>query len=174
MIFVGLDLSLTSTGLVAGDLRVAHGSKFKGIERLVDLRTKILAPMAQFAADGQDFVVMVEGYSFGSKNSHAHALGELGGVIRMAMLENGFPFVEVPPSNVKKFATGKGNASKGEVMSATSVRTGIVWAGKGAEDICDAFVLEQMGLTKAGLSPYTWPKLNMEALDTLDWTNAGI
>ena len=119
-------------------------------------------------------LVLVEGYSFGSRASQAHAAGELGGVIRLGLYEAGISYVDVPPTCLKKFATGKGNASKSEVASALSARTGIVFSGKGADDIVDAFALEQLGLAKLGRSEYDWPKTHMEALTKLDWTSVGL
>lgn len=80
------------------------------------------------------------------------------------------PIVIVPPTSRAKFATGKGNASKSEVVSAISAKTGIVWEGKGADDKCDAWVLEEIGRTHIGTQRYDWPKQNMEALDKVDFS----
>jgi crossover junction endodeoxyribonuclease RuvC len=113
--------------------------------------------------------VCVEGYSFASRNSQAHSIGELGGVIRVALWEKQIPYVEIPPTTRAKFATGKGNAAKTEVMSAISARTGIVWSGKGADDMCDAWILEEMGLTTIGHSRFDWPAVNLSALEKIDW-----
>ena len=117
-----------------------------------------------------DPIVVVEGYSFSSRNSQSHALGELGGVVRLALYEAGVSYIDVPPTSRAKFATGKGNASKNEVVSSISARTGIVWSGKGADDMCDAWILRQMGLAHLGESEYDWPVANMTALDKIDWS----
>ena len=47
--------------------------------------------------------------------------------------------------------------------------TKIEFLGSAADDLCDAWVLEQMGLAKLGLSQYEWPKIQMSALDKVDW-----
>ena len=86
----------------------------------------------------------MEGYSFASRHSQAHSIGELGGVIRLLLWESGIPYVLIPPTCRAKFATGKGNASKNEVVSAVSARTGIVWSNPGADDKCDAWILDEM------------------------------
>lgn len=78
--------------------------------------------------------------------------------------------MEIPPTTRAKFATGKGNAAKTEVMSAVSARTGIVWSGKGADDMCDAWILEEMGLAKLGIPRFNWPSANLSALEKIDWT----
>ena len=80
------------------------------------------------------------------------------------------PFVEIPPTCRAKFATGKGNASKSEVVSAVSSKTGIAFVGKGSEDMCDAFILEEMVLTRAGTPRFDWPEVNKSALTKIEWT----
>lgn len=161
---VGLDLSLTSTGVATSEV-VALQSKEKGMNRLRWIRDQVLDLVAQTT----DPAVCVEGYSFGSRNSQSHAAGELGGIIRLSLWEKDIPYVDIPPTCRAKFATGKGNASKSEVVSAVSARTGIVWSGKGADDCCDAWVLREMGRAYFGKSEFEWPKANLSALDKIDW-----
>lgn len=164
----GLDLSLTSTGYsILGVTGSINGSKLRGPERLVVVRDTIRSLLSELSSP----MVAIEGYSFGSKNSQAHATGELGGVVRVMLHESGIPYVEIPPTCRSKFATGKGNAGKSEVVSAISAKTGIIWTGSGADDMCDAWILEEMIRVKLGIGQYDWPKLNMEALDKIDWTS---
>jgi crossover junction endodeoxyribonuclease RuvC len=67
----------------------------------------------------------IEGYSYGSKNSHSHSLGELGGVLRLAAHDCRLRTIIVPPNNLKQFATGKGNVGKGVVSKEAFKRWGI-------------------------------------------------
>lgn len=162
---VGLDLSLTSTGYsTEGDQRIVS-TKAKGPQRLYEISQDIAGLLVEL----DDPVVVLEGYSFASRNSQAHAIGELGGVIRLTLWNLNIPYVEVPPTCRAKFATGKGNAGKGEVMSAVSARTGIVWSGSGADDLCDAWLLEEMGRTVLGNARYVWPQTHLSALEKVDW-----
>lgn len=163
---MGLDLSLTSTGVSIGGATASIQSKQKGVDRLMEVRDSVLAA----ARDAGVEVVAVEGYSYASRNSQAHSLGELGGVIRVALREEGIPYIVIPPTSRAKFATGKGNAGKSEVVSAVSAMTGIVWSGGDGEDRCDAWVLEQMLLVKLNQSSYAWTKQQLEALDKVEWT----
>lgn len=163
---IGLDLSLTSTGYSCGDDRCLLTTKAKGAQRLDEISFAVLSK----ALDLTDPVVVIEGYSFASRNSQAHAIGELGGCVRMRLWQANIPYVEVPPTCRAKFATGKGNAGKGEVLSAVSARTGIVWSGGGADDLCDAFLLEEMGLVKIGSPRFSWPAVNLSAMDKVDWS----
>lgn len=154
---VGLDPSLTATGLARHDgtstLKAKAG--LVGMARLAWLRDQLL----DFCA-GADLVV-VEGYSFGTQRqaSHAHALGELGGVVRLALFEAHIPYADCPPASLKRYATGKGNANKGQVLEAASKRSGLDFAG--SSDRADAFWLRQMGI--AWLFE-TWPGGPVEAV----------
>lgn len=162
---LGLDLSLTSTGVSIDGETSTIAVKSKGTERLSDISKTVI----ELAISNSVDVAIIEGYSFASRNSQAHSIGELGGVVRLRLWESRIPYVEVPPTSRAKFATGRGNAGKTEVMSAVSARTGIVWSGKGADDMCDAWILEQMCLAYLGHSEIDWPIANLEALKKVDW-----
>jgi len=149
---MGLDLSLTSTGWSCDGEYGVISSKNKKTQRLVDISSEILEKCSKH------------------KVETVFSIGELGGVVRFCLLQSGFEFVEVPPTVRAKFATGRGNAAKSEVVSAISAKTGIVWTGSGADDMCDAWILEEIGLVHYGQQRFDWPKLNMSALESLDWT----
>mgnify|MGYP002640199130 CR=1 FL=1 len=166
MIPLGIDPSLTSCGFCVADKMFAHSPKTKGVERLVELRNVMLELMTEQSVD----IVLIEGYAFNARNSQSHALGELGGVLRVAIHEADINAIEIPPTVRAKFATGRGNASKSEVVSAVSARTGILFEGKGADDMCDAWILQEMSWASRGRSKYDWPKQNLEALEKIDLT----
>ena len=165
---VGLDLSLTSTGYAIGEngrarpgLLVPPDGRNRGVRRLAWVRDAVL----ELAASAE--LVAIEGYSFSSKFSHAHALGELGGVVRLALAEAGAVMVEVPPKCVKLFASGKGNASKDEVLVAAVKRLGY---GGHSKDEADALWLLMMAGAHYGdsatnehgrraLAAIAWPRL---------------
>ena len=162
---MGLDLSLTSTGYSINQTTGIVSSKAKGAQRLSEMSHSILDLVADYAVDA----VIIEGYSFASRNSQAHSIGELGGAVRMRLWEFSVPFIDVPPTCRAKFATGKGNAGKSEVISAISARTGIIWSGSGSDDMCDAWVLEQMGKHFLNSSEFDWPKTHEAALTSINW-----
>lgn len=165
MNLIGIDASLTSTGVASTTLYTVN-SKLKGPQRLIDIREAVRTELKTTP----DAVVAIEGYSMGSRNNHAHAIGELGGVLRVMMYEEGIPYVEIPPTCRAKFATGKGNAGKNEVVSSVSARTGIVWSGKGADDMCDAWILQECLYWKFGMQRYAWPVSHTDGLNKVDWT----
>lgn len=162
---MGLDLSLTSTGVSVGGGTSTISVKATGPERLFLISEQVLALCHQHLVD----VVCVEGYSFASRNSQAHSIGELGGCVRMRLWEAGIPYVVIPPTSRAKFATGRGNASKGEVISAISAKTGLVFVGGGGNDECDAWVLEEMVLARLGIPRFSWSETQLSALDKVDW-----
>lgn len=163
---LGLDLSLTSTGVSYDDTQYVISPNCQGSERLAffaetfeELFNELKRP-----------VLVMEGYSFASRNSQAHSIGELGGVVKLIAWRMSVPIVIVPPTSRAKFATGKGNASKSEVVSSISAKTGIVWDGKGADDKCDAWVLEEIGRTRIGVPRFDWPQPNIDALQKVDFS----
>jgi Holliday junction resolvasome RuvABC endonuclease subunit len=165
MRMMGLDLSLTSTGYSIDRETGIISTKTKGPERLSIISNEIIDLIAIKLVD----IVIVESYSFASRNSQAHSIGELGGAVRMRLWECGIPYIDIPPTCRAKFATGKGNASKNEVISSISAKTNIVWSGPGADDRCDAWILEQMGLAYIGKSHYDWPEDNLSSLKKINW-----
>jgi Holliday junction resolvasome RuvABC endonuclease subunit len=166
MKLMGLDLSLSSTGISMNSVTSVIRSKAKGAERLSEVTKSILHECLKNEID----CVVIEGYSFASRSGQAFSIGELGGCIRMTLFECNIPIIEVPPTCRAKFATGRGNASKGEVISAISAKTGIIFSGASGNDECDAWVLEQMALTYLGKSQYVWTKEQLSALDKIDWS----
>jgi Holliday junction resolvasome RuvABC endonuclease subunit len=167
MRILGLDLSLTSTGWATNGKTGSISVKTKESQRLYDIRKEI----NRIVEENNVTAVVVEGYAFAARNSQSHKIGELGGVIRLMLFKLGIPYVEVPPTCRAKFATGRGNAAKTEVISAVSARTGIVWSGKGADDEVDAWLLEEMGLHAIDEGRYDWPSANKDAMKTIDWSS---
>ncbi len=141
---VGLDLSLTATGISTTADTWVITSRCRGVRRLQDLRDLILAHV-----DSSD-TVFIEGYSMGAQRGSqgvAQMLGELGGVVRLALYERDIVFVDVPPAVLKKFATGKGNAGKPDMLAA-AIRCG--YEGSNDNNAVDAWWLRQLGAYSAG------------------------
>lgn len=163
---MGLDLSLTSTGVSVNGETFAIKSKNRGIERLVEISDRVV----NFAVNAQSVAVVMEGYSFGSKFSRAHSLGELGGVVKVALHKAGFSIVEVPPKCRAKFATGNGNSSKVDILMALKQQFPERFYDGYGDDECDAWVLEQMAYAKLNESWYSWSKAQLSALEKVDWS----
>lgn len=167
---IGVDLSLTATGIAteAGQQTISC-PKLKGIERCDRLAGEVLTVATQWINNLATGLVVIEGYSFGSRNSHAHALGELGGIVRSELRRIGLQWVDVPPSSLKKYATGKGNANKGEMLAAAIRRLGYEGA---SDNEADALWLRAMGLDALGCPLVEVPAAHRVALGKVAWPEA--
>ena len=57
--------------------------------------------------------VFIEGYAFAtSGKSHVRSVAENTGLLKHKMYKVKQPFTSIPPTVIKKYATGKGNANK--------------------------------------------------------------
>lgn len=162
---VGLDLSLTATGICSDSGAAVFKSKLAGPARLADIR--VVVAKAIFDAPGYEAnaLVLIEGYSYASANQ-AHQLGELGGVIRTELFECGVPYLEIPPTVLKKFGTNNGGASK-DLMGHTAVREG--YDGPADNNCVDAWWLHQMGRYALDLPGLARTKYRDEAIGKVDW-----
>ncbi len=139
---LGIDASLTSTGwaLLVPGWPLRHGAiqvNTRGAQRLEDIEGSVLSIIQYQRPD----LVAIEGYAFGAENK-AHQIGELGGVLRLALHKRDIPYVEIPPAKAKQFATGKGNAQKDVVMREVLRR----WkASFDTSDETEAYVVALMG-----------------------------
>jgi len=116
--YLGLDLSLTGTGIVVLDAagKVIKSStiktQFKGMMRLTYIRNQIAGVIDLY----QPKTICIEGYSMGSRAGQAFSIGELGGVIKAFLYEVGYTTYLIPPSRLKKFIVGGGRAEKDMIM----------------------------------------------------------
>lgn len=122
-IFLGIDPSLTGTGLVrfrdpgrVQTVSTVDPKHHRGIERLCVIKEAIEDLMD---AEQASYIVAMEGYAYGTRGNHFDK-GELGGVVKMMMLLAPQPvtMLIVPPTNLKMYATGNGAAKKPEVQAA--------------------------------------------------------
>ncbi len=141
-VVMGIDPSLTSTGFVVlrdGQLleHAAFHTRTTGPVRLLEIQDQMLARIR----DHRPELVAIEGYAFGVRGGAAFSLGELGGVLRVGMHLRSAKWIEVAPSQVKKFATGKGVAEKDQMLLTVFKRWGIEFK---THDEADAYVLAQI------------------------------
>jgi len=137
MKIVGIDPSLTATGYATGDTVGTIRPKLAGPERMILIRDTTLD-----VCSGAGLVVM-EAPAFASRGRSVKEIGGIWWVIRVALHEAHIPTLEVPPPTLKKYATGKGNANKVEVLKAAWERLGY----DGTDDNeSDALWLRQIGV----------------------------
>lgn len=124
-IVVGIDPSIRSTGVcvLVGDQQVeleqVSFPELRGVGRLVQVVDRLQEiiqvnlkqqQQQQQSEDLDKCLVVIEGYA--TRGGENNSLVELGGCIRYHLHRAALPFVVVPPSSLKKFVTGKGNADK--------------------------------------------------------------
>ncbi len=152
MQIVGIDASLTATAICIWqetgepDMQVESSEPANGltarIARFIDLAERVSRSLPAGRCD-----VFLEGYSFGSPN-RAVPLAEYGALLRERLMESE-TVIEVSPSAVKKFATGKGVGDKGQVQAHVAKRWGVIFP---TNDETDAYVLARIGLAYHGLA----------------------
>lgn len=172
----GLDLSLTATGVATAAGTTTIKPKTKGVARLVEVRRQVLELVsADLVHDwscgdcAASLLVVLEGYSMGAQRGSAgvgQMLGELGGVVRVALHDAGIAYVEIPPATLKKYATGKGNANKVEMGVAASKRGDVEFRDDNA---CDAWWLRAAGLDHIGSALFELPVAQRAALAVVEW-----
>lgn len=111
------------------------------MRRLADIRDHVLGLCLDRA---EPVVVVVEGYAMGTgRQAGTYSVGELGGVVRLALHEAEVPYVDVAPATLKKFGAGKGNANK-SAMGLAAARCG--YDGPGDDNAIDAWWLRELGV----------------------------
>ncbi|WP_225840268.1 hypothetical protein [Streptomyces sp. NK08204] len=131
---IALDLSLTCTGIAGVGWTDRIRTKLRGDERLAYLETEI----ASFIRTAD--MVAMEGPSYGHGAMAGHE--ELAGLrilVRRYCHRHQLPYAVIPPSSLKLYTAGRGNATKGEVRSAVADRYGIHTEGAGRYDMADAY-----------------------------------
>lgn len=151
---VGLDLSMTATGIATADgLAFTVRTKAVGDTRLVVITNAVMA-----VATSCDLAVIED------LPTHAKSAGITGmvhGAVRTALIRAEVPYVLITPASVKKFATGKGNCGKPEMAVAAFKRAGIEF---GDDNECDAWWLRAMALEQYGQAVVQVPSVNRAAL----------
>ncbi|MYX21983.1 hypothetical protein GTY77_18235 [Streptomyces sp. SID8380] len=139
--FIGIDPS-GETGMVLLD---RNGNYLDGFEILSNQSNKTakICEIVEDIMDNLEFddVIAIEGFSFGSRGKGIDFQFGLGHAIRLELYRQNMKWTEVTPTQVKKFATGKGTTKK-ENMILPIMRH---WNFEhDSNNVRDAFVLAQV------------------------------
>lgn len=136
---LGLDLSLTSTGIASSlGWCTRLRPRDRGLERLRAIVTRV-----REYAKGYPLVV-IEGPAYSRAGQAGHdELSALRWMVRDVLDRAGHPIAIVPPTTLKLWATGKGNASKIDMVRAMTDR--FPGSGLTSPDEADALALADMG-----------------------------
>jgi crossover junction endodeoxyribonuclease RuvC len=161
---LGLDLSLSGTGVAGANwtATIKPPAKLRDVARL----DWILSAILDRAADVDLVVVEGPAYSRQASQQGHHERAGLWWVTIRALWRRGVPYAVVTPGGLKRYATGKGTASKDEVLVAVTRR--FDWFA-GDNNAADALVLAAMGADHLGTPLATMPDKHRGALDAVTW-----
>jgi len=153
---IGIDLG-TSTGWAAN----TNGVPSYGCEKLrksgrmespgmrpIRFRALLTKLIEKFGDDKTLFIFEEVRAHKGS--DAAHVYGELRGVLYEFCDVNGFQYTSLPVSEIKKFATGRGNASKEMMIEAANKAWPSIGLVQKDDDIADALWVMTLGAEKEG------------------------
>lgn len=150
MAWVGIDQSYTGFAVVAINVSTGehydHLGKFPpakygtGVDRLLAIENWLMEVLSGWDIDW----ICMEGYANGSKFGREVA-GELGyatkRLLRRWHPQQLLPTI-VPPTSLKKFVTGKGNAKKNEMLLGVYKKWGVEYSD---DNLADAYSLARVG-----------------------------
>jgi len=160
---LGVDLSLTATGIAlpAGGTTTVRTRTEDGDHRLNQIINEVIDALA---GSRSTLLVVIEDLPIHARS--AGITGMVHGAVRAALNDEQFPYALVPPATLKKYATGRGNATKPDMRMALYRRAGIDLRD---DNQADAWWLRAMGLDHLGHPPVDLPKAQREALAKVYW-----
>jgi Holliday junction resolvasome RuvABC endonuclease subunit len=155
---VGLDLSMSATGIAEhdGTTRVVMP------RRTGDRRLNEIVGQVMIAVRGIPDLIVIEDVV--TRSPAASSLGMVHGAVRLMLAEHGLKYVLIPPATLKRYATGKGNATKSDMRMALYQRMGIDLRD---DNQVDATWLRYAGLDLVGAPVVKVPAAQAAALDKL-------
>jgi Holliday junction resolvasome RuvABC endonuclease subunit len=162
---IGLDLSLTSTGVALPDgttYRIKTRDK-DGDRRLLHIRDSLRDDLV----DHRPHLAVVEDLPM-----HAMSAGltaKVHGVVLCELLDAGVPYAYVVPATLKAYACDKGRADKADMAAAAYLAAGAEFADDKGGDQCDAWWLRAAGHDWAGVPLFTMPQAQRDRLCKAKW-----
>ena len=170
---VGLDLSLTGTGVTVINAGVhtalfgAKGHKSDTLQMRADRLDTLFSQIVNVIPEHA--LVVIEQPAYASVGGSHHDRSGLWWII-VHHLYQFHDIAEVPPSTLKKYATGKGNASKDAVLAAVVRR--YLDVDVTDNNVSDSLVLAAMGSRFLGRPlELELPKVNLGAMTAIQWPN---
>jgi crossover junction endodeoxyribonuclease RuvC len=172
---IGLDLSLTSTGLACTcgihrikshpSFEITRFSRFRMIQLGVNHHVHGTEEICGRGRRAD--LVVVEDLALSRTTGHHLTRAGLWHIVMEYIDNASIPYAIVSPTSLKKYVTGRGNASKDEVIAAAIRR----WpdAPINGNDEADAYALQAMGLDQLGHPPAAMPMVHREALTKVTW-----
>lgn len=168
MYYIGLDISMTATGLV-----VLNEKKEAVLETCIKSKPQrdwfarmrgIITQLQQEHKKYMPAIYFVEGYAFGA-HGKVFDIAELSGTIKYHIAQIWTPsctIIQIPPTALKKFITGKGNAPKDMMLKEVYKKYGKDYDN---DNIADAYGLAFMGHTMCHIDMDKVPEYQKTAID---------
>ena len=151
-------ITVTYDELERKTIRISPPRDSDGVQLLIELRTRVDLFLRKTTGDNLLTASTIEGPSLYSVN-RADDLGQVRGVLSLVLADFSRKLPEIiPPSSLKKFATGRGNATKNIMVSRAEHNWGML-----SEDEADAAWLAEFAL--ALNEPKTLTRKQIEAID---------
>ena len=142
-------------GQMAKNIMGFEHSEYKTpIERFTQISTWAINQFNRLEYNLKNIKIFIEGYSFGSKGQGIFQIAENCGILKYRLEQLKLPYEVLPPSVIKKGATGKGNADKDMMYEAFERETKINLkkifdtekVGNPISDIVDSYYIMKIGL----------------------------
>lgn len=162
MIYMGIDLSLTGTGILIIDdngtviikqlVKTLNKEKILGTKPIQyidilpeDRIIKILNVVKNLCETNKPNIIYIEGLSFGSQGRSVLELGGLHYCIKVYLKTENYNYKTIPPKTLKKKITGNGNANKETMILKVFKKYGEEFSDN---NLCDAYCLARCALDK--------------------------
>ncbi|MFF9554550.1 crossover junction endodeoxyribonuclease RuvC [Streptomyces albus] len=162
---IGLDLSLTSTGVALPDgttYRIRTRAK-DGDRRLLHIRDAIRRDISVH----RPHLAVIEDLP-----KHAMAAGftaKVHGAVLPELLDAGVPYAYIVPATLKSYACDNGRAEKADMAAAAYLAAGAEFADDKGGDQCDAWWLRAAGHDAYGLPLFSLPEAQRARLSKVEW-----
>jgi crossover junction endodeoxyribonuclease RuvC len=165
---IGLDLSLTGTGYAGPDgtrLITTTGHRDDTLVQRAQRLTTIVVTILGLVDEHDPHLIVIEAPSLGQgRQGGTHDRSGLWWLVVHDLVVAGEPVIEVPPATLKKYVTGKGNASKTDISHELIKRFDVDIRD---DNQADAFALRALGLDLLGHPLAPMPATNRAALERL-------
>ncbi|PJN38962.1 hypothetical protein CG747_20675 [Streptomyces sp. CB02959] len=163
---LGLDLSLTSTGVALPDgttYRIKTRSQ-DGDHRLVIIRDHL---RRMLSTHGPVHLAVVE--DLPRNAMAAGATGMVQGIARCELADAEVPVAFVVPATLKSYAADHGRADKARMANAAYLAAGVQFADDPGGDQCDAWWLRAAGHDRVGTPLFDLPEAQRARLAKAKW-----
>lgn len=170
--YVGLDLSFSCSGIYVlseDGVGVTKTIKTKPIDWGDDIeRAEYISNLIkEQMLEVKPTLIMIEAFFVGQNAKTVIKLAKLGVLVRKAVLDCGFSVIDVAPTQLKKFVTGKGSGPKDNILKEVFKRFGVDVTSNDLADAAGLAYLARLYCSYKKDSGYKMFGYEKEVLDKL-------